>query len=144
MARELLAKVGFQRGDVIFMEGDIGEATYLVQTGSVELVKRDADGLFETIGTRTPGQVFGELALLTDRPRAAGARAIEDCVLIAVERDQLDQKLEAADPFIRALFRILAQNLLSVLDKKAAFENEKQDEDMAALSDAGETEEVDV
>lgn len=134
MAREMLAKVSYEQGEIIFMEGDLGEATYLVQSGSVELVKKDSDGFFETIGTRLPGQVFGELALLTDRPRAAGARAAEDCVLIAVERYQLDQKLEAADPFVRALFRILAQNLLSVMDKKAAFDNDSRDEDMAALS----------
>jgi hypothetical protein len=41
-------------------------------------------------------------------------------VLIAVERNQLDAKLKAADPFVQAMFRILAQNLLSVMDRKAS------------------------
>lgn len=118
MASDLLARRSFEKGDLIFMEGDPGDATYLVQEGKVELVRRGASGMFETIGAVGPGQVFGELALLTNRPRAAGATAAEDCVLIAVERGQLDAKLEAADPFVKAMFRILAQNLLSVMDRK--------------------------
>ncbi|MDW3207524.1 MAG: Crp/Fnr family transcriptional regulator [Alphaproteobacteria bacterium] len=138
MADSALAKVTYQSGDIIFMEGDVGDATYLVQSGKVELIKRGPDGLFDTIATIGPGQVFGEVALLTDRPRAAGARAATDCLLIAVERGQLDAKLEKSDPFIRALFRILAQNLLSVMDRKTEIETAPKEEDLAALSSEAE------
>lgn len=138
MADGALAKVTFQAGEIIFMEGDIGNATYLIQSGKVELIKRGPDGMFDTIATIGAGQVFGEVALLTDRPRAAGARAQSDCLLIAVERGQLDAKLERADPFIRALFRILAQNLLSVMDRKAEIETAPKAEDLAALAAAAE------
>lgn len=138
MADSALAKVTYQSGDIIFMEGDVGDATYLVQSGNVELIKRGSDGLFDTIATIGPGQVFGEVALLTDRPRAAGARAATDCLLIAVERGQLDAKLEKSDPFIRALFRILAQNLLSVMDRKTEIETAPKEEDLAALSSEAE------
>jgi CRP/FNR family cyclic AMP-dependent transcriptional regulator len=120
MTSDVLARRTFQKGDLIFLEGDPGDATYLVQQGKVELIKRGSSGMFETLAEVGPGQVFGELALLTNRPRAAGAHAVENCVLIAVERNQLDAKLKAADPFVQAMFRILAQNLLSVMDRKAS------------------------
>lgn len=139
MATDLLARRSFEKGDLIFMEGDPGDATYLVQQGKVELIKRGASGMFETIAMIGPGQVFGELALLTNRPRAAGAHAKEDCILIAVERDQLDSKLEAADPFVRAMFRILAQNLLSVMDRKTALTT-GGDNAVKALADLAEDE----
>lgn len=137
MADGTLAKVTYQPGDIIFMEGDPGDATYLVQSGSVELIKRGPDGLFDTVATIGPGQVFGEVALLTDRARSAGARAVTDCLLISVERGQLDAKLDKADPFIRALFRILAQNLLSVMDRKTEIETAPKAEDLAALTEDG-------
>ena len=135
MAKEVLRKLQFKKNDIIFLEGDAGDCTYLVHAGEVELVKRSKGGAFERLAVLGPGQVCGELALLTDRPRAASARAVSDSVLIAVERNQLDSKLERADPFVRALFRILANNLVSVLDKKAALEAGMSQADLDALGD---------
>ena len=95
-------------GDLIYMEGDPGTETFLIQSGRVELVRRASDGLFETIATLGPGQVFGELALASDAPRKEGARALADCLLIAVKRDRIEASLYSADPFVAALYRILA------------------------------------
>lgn len=137
MGKEVLQKRTFKKDDVIFLEGDSGDCTFLVQSGSVELVKRNRKGVFEKLDTVGTGQVFGEISLLTDRPRAASARALSDCVLISVERNQLDAKLERADPFIRALFRILAGNLISVLDKQKALEIKASEEDIMTLERGG-------
>lgn len=119
-----LAKRRVSEGDLIFMEGDPGTETFLIHTGRVELIKRGADGLFETLAELGPGQIFGEMALATNRPRAAGARAMEDCVLIAVSKGQIDAKLKAADPFVSALFRILAGNLEATVDRKSRVEKD--------------------
>jgi CRP-like cAMP-binding protein len=89
-------------GDLIYMEGDPGTETFLIQSGRVELVRRASDGLFETIATLGPGQVFGELALASDAPRKEGARALADCLLIAVKRDRIEASLYSADPFVAA------------------------------------------
>ena len=117
-----LGKRRFEAGEIIFMEGDPGTETYLIQSGRVGLMKRGADGLFEPLATLGPGQVFGEMALATNRPRAAGARALEDCQVISVSRAHIDTKLKDADPFIAALFRILAGNLEATLDRKREIE----------------------
>ena len=127
-----LAKRRVEDGDLIFMEGDPGAETFLIHTGRVELIKRGADGLFETIAELGPGQIFGEMALATNRPRAAGARAMEDCVLIVVSKAQIDAKLKAADPFVSALFRILAGNLESTIDRKNQVEKDALARDYAS------------
>ncbi len=106
-------------GDLIYMEGDPGTETFLIQSGRVELVRRASDGLFETIATLGPGQVFGELALASDAPRKEGARALADCLLIAVKRDRIEASLYSADPFVAALYRILAGNLEAISARKA-------------------------
>jgi CRP/FNR family cyclic AMP-dependent transcriptional regulator len=114
-----LTRKRFAQGDLIFMEGDPGDETYLIQTGKIEIIKRDATGMFESIATLGPGQVFGEMALATSKPRAAGARALADSEVIAVSRAQVDAKLKDADPFIAALFRILTGNLEAIISRKS-------------------------
>ncbi|MEQ8601864.1 MAG: cyclic nucleotide-binding domain-containing protein [Marivibrio sp.] len=114
-----LTRKRFAEGDLIFMEGDPGDETFLIQTGKIEIIKRDATGMFEPVAVLGPGQVFGEMALATSKPRAAGARALADSEVIAVSRAQVAAKLKDADPFIAALFRILAGNLEAIVARKS-------------------------
>jgi hypothetical protein len=59
-------------GEEIFRAGEPGDAMYFVQRGEIEIVA--ADGT--VLATLGPGSFFGESALLTARPRNAGARAV--------------------------------------------------------------------
>jgi CRP-like cAMP-binding protein len=54
MTSDVLARRTFQKGDLIFLEGDPGDATYLVQQGKVELIKRGSSGMFETLAEVGP------------------------------------------------------------------------------------------
>lgn len=113
----LMRKRRVTAGDVVFSQDDPADALYLIQEGRVELVQRGPDGMFETLAMQGPGQVFGEEALLLNAPRAFGARADIDCVLIAVNRGDVEIALSEADPFIRGLYEVLTQNLASVLGR---------------------------
>ncbi len=48
-------------------------------------------------------RLVGEMAVLDDAPRAATATALSDCVLTPVDRRQFAERLEDADPVVRAL-----------------------------------------
>ena len=74
----------YLKDEVIFDEGEQGEAFYLVLEGAVLICRQGAmDQPIATLGT---GQFFGELALLDDAPRSAQARASEDCTLLVLFR----------------------------------------------------------
>lgn len=101
-------------GAHIFREGDDGDRAYLVQQGTVEIVRRRADGTEVVLGEITKGGIFGEMALVDDQPRMAAARALTGVTLLVVTREQFREKLDAADPFIRALLKIFVNNIRQV------------------------------
>src|SRR2546428_673669 len=71
--------IQFEAGEVIFREGDPGEAMYVVVEGKVSLHVRGT--LVEELGS---GGVLGEMALVDRTPRAATAAAVTDAKLVAV------------------------------------------------------------
>lgn len=85
IARRVEEKV-FQRGEVIFEEGALGDTLYIVKAGSVGVFLVDAKvGLRFELARLRAGQVFGEMAMLTEQPRNATCQAVEptECILIS-------------------------------------------------------------
>lgn len=83
-------------GQVIFREGDPGNALYLVGEGSVKISKSGRGGQQETLGFINSGNFFGEMALLDGQPRSAMATATEPTLLGAVDDKTFQQILELA------------------------------------------------
>ncbi len=76
----------FQRGQIIFNEGDPGDTLYIVKTGSVGVFLVDPKvGLRFELARLRSGQVFGEMAMLTEQPRTATCQAVEptECILLS-------------------------------------------------------------
>jgi putative ABC transport system ATP-binding protein len=68
-------KIDLSPGQVLFEQGSRGELIFVVDDGSIDLVRSRADGTEEFVHTAVPGEYFGELAPLLGFPRAATARA---------------------------------------------------------------------
>lgn len=83
----------FQDGERIIMQGDMADCFYIVESGEVKIMmksktKADRQDNAEVEITRcTRGQYFGELALVTNKPRAASAYAVGNikCLVIDVQ-----------------------------------------------------------
>ena len=116
MADEVLERKTCQAGERFFKEGDEGNRAYVVQAGEVEIIKstgeEDKDIVLGTIGK---GGIFGEMALIDDKPRMASARAGKGgATVIIVSRMMFQQKMAKTDPFIRGLLNILSDNIRSI------------------------------
>ncbi len=92
-ARERLAAeatlVRLRGGEWLFHEGDPGDSLFVLGAGRLEVVK---EGGFdeEVIRVVRPGEVLGELAILTRSPRSASVRARRDAVLVRVDGDTFE------------------------------------------------------
>jgi len=86
----------FAENDVVFREGEPGDALYLVGKGSVRISKLGRGGQQETLGFIGPGSFFGEMALLDQEPRSAMATAAEHTVLGLMRDDAFKRILEIA------------------------------------------------
>ncbi len=73
----------FEKGTVLFLEGDEGEDMYIVQSGKVAIKKKVTDGE-AVLATLEKGDFFGEMAILERQPRSATAEVTEDGDLIVI------------------------------------------------------------
>ena len=94
----------FRRGEVIFHQGDPGDALHIVASGAVKIVLESVDGEEAILVTLGAGDPFGELALLDGAPRSASAVAVEATETLSLGRPAL-RALMDTDPALRdALF----------------------------------------
>jgi len=89
----LLHERRYLKGEIVFDEGEDGQAVYIVISGRV-LICRQGEPETGRIIEIESGVVFGELALLDNVPRAAQARAAEDSVLASLSRGDFESLLD--------------------------------------------------
>ena len=80
----LLHERRFLKGEIIFDEGEEGQALHVVIAGKVLICKQGQET--RPLATLSAGSFFGELALLDDAPRSAQARAAGNCKLLVLFR----------------------------------------------------------
>ena len=74
----------WERGEVIFREGDQGDTCYLLRTGAVVLTREHQDGRMVALAVLRAGALFGELAMFRGETRSATAEAIEPTTAVAL------------------------------------------------------------
>ncbi|MBI1775259.1 MAG: Crp/Fnr family transcriptional regulator [Proteobacteria bacterium] len=114
MSFEYFSRTAFPKGGRIFTEGDAGHHAYIVESGMVEIF-REIDGRKTVLGTIAAGGIFGEMALIDRSSRVASAAALETTELIVIPDLVFQEKLAAADPFLRGLLRVLVRNVRSLV-----------------------------
>jgi len=76
-------------GTVVFEEGDVGDACYVIYNGRVKVTKRLVDGQPIALAHIEHGGMVGELALFANERRAATLQAVEQTTAIAISREDL-------------------------------------------------------
>jgi CRP-like cAMP-binding protein len=107
--QDFLAQV--PAGKVIFEEGDVGTEMYVIQSGTVELMKRTRRGDGKNVATLEKGDFFGEMSILEDVPRTATARARTDCELIRINQSTFDEMLRHNTEIAVRMLRKLSRRL---------------------------------
>lgn len=102
----------FRAGELIVCEGELGESAYIISEGQCE-VYRMQDGEKCLLRQLGPGEVFGETAVLTRKPRTATVAALTDVTLKIVTRASLENEL-SQNPWLDAFVRSLAERFREV------------------------------
>jgi CRP/FNR family transcriptional regulator, cyclic AMP receptor protein len=110
-------KTTYNVGEYIFREGEPGDTAFVLLSGKVQITRR-IDGKIKPVGIVNVGGMFGEMALIDDAVRMATARAVGGSTeALVVSRRIFEEKLENADPFLRALIAILAKRVRTMVSK---------------------------
>lgn len=105
-ATELL----YHPGEIIFQEGELGDALYIIRAGVVAVLKGGLNAP-TVLGFRGPGEVVGEVAMIDSRPRSASLAAVRSTRLMRIKREVLQQVLAQDAAASASLMRTLTTRL---------------------------------
>lgn len=109
----------FKTGDVIMRQGDHGDAAYIIEKGQVEILIEKANGLVQRMGTRGPGTIIGEMAIVDSEPRIATIKAVEDCSLLEITKADFHRRLKTADPVLQLTTQVILTRYRDMLTRVA-------------------------
>ena len=100
----------YPKDTMIMSENQGGQDMFIIQDGRVKISKI-VDGTEVTLAILKKGDMFGEMALLENKPRSASAIAEDDCRLMTVNRSNFDQMVATQPQLIARLTTMLAERL---------------------------------
>ena len=83
----------YDSGEIIFSEGQVGKALYIVMSGSVSILKK-CDSGEKVLARLVPGSYFGELALVSESPRFATAIAEDKTRLLIMYKSYFENLIK--------------------------------------------------
>jgi NTE family protein len=107
--------IAYPPGSTIFVEDEPGDALYAVLRGRVEIRCRDRWGHEQTLATLEPGAILGEIALLTDEPRATTAVTVAEATVLRLTNETFLVLLKQGDGAAHQILYNLARGVASRL-----------------------------
>ncbi len=104
--------VSYAPGQVIFTEGDRADVMYVVQSGEVEVKYRGRQ--IETLGE---GNIFGEMSLISEEPRAATVTAITEVRVVPIDLKRFMFLVEETPYFAVQVMKIMSSRIRKMLDR---------------------------
>ena len=102
--------VNVKKGEYIFREGEPADVMYMIHKGRVQISK--GIGTFdEKIRVLGEGEFIGEMAVINLLPRSATAVALEDCVLIKMDRQSFQETVRKNHEFAINVIQLLSDRL---------------------------------
>ena len=114
LIRELTAdleRVVLPDGDVLFQEGDVSNAMYIVLSGRLRAVITQKDGSEMVLGEIGQGKPVGEMQLLTGGDRTASIHAIRDSELVKLPKSAFERAAAKAPELVQQLVELVQQRL---------------------------------
>jgi CRP-like cAMP-binding protein len=111
---EIMQLTTYAPGETIVNQGDPCNSIFILAHGMVE-VSEGREGEANTLARLISGAVFGEMALITDAPRVASAKAVRESDVIELKRDDLEMIAEDLDDITWALAKFTRKRFLNNL-----------------------------
>ncbi|MGH9324896.1 MAG: EAL domain-containing protein [Vicinamibacteria bacterium] len=103
---EITVRRRFACGEIIFRERDKANCAFVIESGEVE-ISTELNAERRVLAHLGSGEMFGEMAALDGTERSATAIALRDTELTMIAHEQLRSRVEAAEPVLRLLFRVI-------------------------------------
>ena len=115
--RNIILTGKYEKGKILFIEGESGEAVYFVKKGKIKIYKSDIEGREYILHIFGPGQIFAEAVLLEGGPYPASAVAVEDSVVGMIKNRDLEDLLKKNTEIALKIIKIMSHRLRESQDK---------------------------
>lgn len=95
-----LQRTAVATGTTIIRQGDPADRFYIIEAGRFEVTQRDAAGDSSVLRSMGPDEVFGEIGLLTGRPRSATVTALDDGIVLALDATDFQELIATGGPWL--------------------------------------------
>jgi CRP/FNR family transcriptional regulator len=107
----------WDRGEILFREGDTGDTCYLMRDGAVLLTREHQDGRLVALAEFRAGDLFGELAMFRGETRSATAEAIEDTSAVALLAADMQRLIRRNPDLALKLLAALAERVSTTTER---------------------------
>ena len=114
------AEKTFIAGETIMSQGEMGACAYFIQEGRVKIVLEKSDGNLLDMGTRGPGSIIGEMAIVDNQPRSATIQALEPCKLLEITKEDFARSVKGANPIVRLISQVILMRYRDILRRSEA------------------------
>ncbi|MCB1175254.1 MAG: cyclic nucleotide-binding domain-containing protein [Leptospiraceae bacterium] len=100
----------YSAGDLIFCENEPGYELYILQAGRLKITKM-VDGQEVMLAVLQPGDIFGEMAILDNKPRTATAILAEEATMLAINKANFEGMVQAQPQLATKLITLLSERI---------------------------------
>ncbi|MBF7082440.1 Crp/Fnr family transcriptional regulator [Desulfallas sp. Bu1-1] len=108
---KVIIERNYQKGRIIFMEGEPGEAVFFVKSGRIKVTKQTGDGREHILHFINPGEVFAEVVMFDNGTYPATAEVIEDCTVGLIRNADMEKIISNNPGIALGLLKIMARRL---------------------------------
>ena len=108
-----LEQISYNKGQTIYQFNENPKFAYFVYTGTVNIISKTGYNL----GMVKEGELFGEISSLFNKEHSVSAEAATECRLLVIEKDLFFNKVQNADPIIKAIIRTITGRLHDMNEK---------------------------
>jgi CRP-like cAMP-binding protein len=101
----------YKKGEIIYLEGELSEKLFVINTGKVKIYKLSEEGKEQIIRILQVGDFMGELSLFTNYPLKNNAEAIETTTLCTIDSKQINDLIEKRPSIALKIMKELSTRL---------------------------------
>ena len=101
----------YARNCLIIAEGEHSDSLYIINKGQIKIFISDDEGQEMILNTLGPGDYFGELAIIDQKPRSASAMAVCDSDISVISSNDLTECLNHHPEMTIKLLQVMAKRL---------------------------------
>src|SRR5437879_7827597 len=116
---QALAVRSYEPGEILLHEADVGRALFILESGRVEISRITAGRATVQMAILNPGDYFGEMSLLDERPRSATAAAMEPVKVHLLYKTELEKLIKLVPHIGAGIMTHMATLLADVLREMA-------------------------